>query len=202
MITASGDIVVGTQGAGLISLDPEGRERWRVELVGDVDSAPALGRDGSIYVGDDGGRLVAVSARGQVRWTADVGGPVRSAVTLDLRSSKGKRARAPKETERIYVTTLAGSLHAFNRSGASLWSLEIGAPIQATPAVDGEGTLFFGAQDERLYAVTRAGDVRWRIDLPEDVDSSVAISPGGRLVFGADDGMLRAVADPSAPVDR
>jgi outer membrane protein assembly factor BamB len=103
--------------------------------------------------------------------------------------------------ERVYAVTLGGTVHAFNRGGTALWTLDLGAPIQATPVLDGEGTMFFGAQDGRLYAITRRGEVRWRLDLPASIDSSAAITGAGRLVFGADDGMLRAVADTTAPLD-
>ncbi len=62
----------------------------------------------------------------------------------------------------------------------------------SSPVVDSAGTIFFGAQDERLYAVSPKGRVQWTVELPADVDSTPLILEGGQLVVGCDDGTLRA----------
>ncbi len=57
-ISADGTIYFGTHGSGRIyAINPDGTEKWRKSIGGDVESAPAIGEDGTIYIGnakDDG----------------------------------------------------------------------------------------------------------------------------------------------------
>ncbi|MEZ4429563.1 MAG: PQQ-binding-like beta-propeller repeat protein [Nannocystaceae bacterium] len=181
VVTRAGDVYVGTQGLGLVALDANGGERWRVELAGDVDGAPAIGSDGMIYVGDDGGRVTAIRPTGTVLWSVPVGGSVRSAITLDDQGT-------------LYVSSLGGQVHAISPRGLIDWTFTAGGPVQATPVIDAAGVIYFGGQDEHLYAIARGGALRWQLEIPAQVDSAVAVVEGV-LVFGADDGMLRAVAN-------
>ena len=53
---------------------------------------------------------------------------------------------------KLYVTSSFGDVVALDRAtGAPLWSLNVGAPILAQPAV-AEGSIFVGTADGTLYA--------------------------------------------------
>jgi outer membrane protein assembly factor BamB len=48
-----GTIYLGnSDGSDLIVVNPDGTEKWRITIGGDVESAPAIGEDGTIYIGD------------------------------------------------------------------------------------------------------------------------------------------------------
>ena len=106
VVTRAGDVYVGTQGLGLVALDANGGERWRVELAGDVDGAPAIGFDGMIYVGDDGGRVTAIRPTGTVLWSVPVGGSVRSAITLDVSGALGVRVLSDDNVVSFLTVTI------------------------------------------------------------------------------------------------
>ena len=65
-------------------------------------------------------------------------------------------------------------------------------PIVSSPAVDGDGNIYFGSQDDRVYAVDAAGDQLWSFKTGGNVDSSPAVRRG--VVFvGSNDDFLYAL---------
>jgi outer membrane protein assembly factor BamB len=48
-----GTIYLGnSDGSDIVAVNPNGTEKWRVSIGGDVESAPAIGEDGTVYIGD------------------------------------------------------------------------------------------------------------------------------------------------------
>jgi len=48
-----GTIYLGNyDGSDIIAVNPDGTEKWRKYIGGDVESAPAIGEDGTVYIGD------------------------------------------------------------------------------------------------------------------------------------------------------
>ena len=47
-----GTIYLGTDSGWIYAINPDGTEKWRKSIGGDVESAPAIGEDGTIYIGD------------------------------------------------------------------------------------------------------------------------------------------------------
>jgi outer membrane protein assembly factor BamB len=57
-----GTIYLGNgDGSDIVAVNPDGTEKWRKTIQGDVQSAPAIGKDGTIYIGNgmDDGHLYA-----------------------------------------------------------------------------------------------------------------------------------------------
>lgn len=76
------------------------------------------------------------------------------------------------------------------------WLHEAGAPILSSPAVGGDETIYYGAQDGTFHAVRSSdGTPAWVFHVPggASVDSSPAISSDGSIYFGAADGVLYAL---------
>ncbi len=52
-ISADGTIYFGNyEGSDIVAVNPDGTEKWRKSIGGDVISAPAIGKDGTVYIGD------------------------------------------------------------------------------------------------------------------------------------------------------
>lgn len=89
------------------------------------------------------------------------------------------------------------------------WPYLAGGRVNTAPAIDLAGSLYFGAQDGRLYSVDRLGATRFTFNAGAPIRSSPALvadgpgpTPGepstlplaGAIYFGADDGKLYAVS--------
>lgn len=55
-----GTIYVGNYDGFVYAMNPDGTQKWRFNVGGNIDSSPAIGVDGNIYVGDFNGRFVSV----------------------------------------------------------------------------------------------------------------------------------------------
>jgi outer membrane protein assembly factor BamB len=189
-IADDGTIYVGAQDDKLYAIDKAGAVLWKRDLGGDVDCAPAIGDDGTIYAASDAGVVVAISSKGHEKWRAAVGGFVRGGLTVGRAGAifVGTYGPGPR------VVALDAA------TGAERWSFRVqgtGAPefgVHGAPLEDAEGTLFFGAQDDRVYALDSAGRLLWTFATRGDVDAPLVIGPGGVLYVGSDDGKLYALA--------
>ncbi len=179
LVTPSGDVFVGTQGSGLLALAPDGRERWRVPLRGDVDGSPVLTDNGLVVVGDDGGQITAFDQAGNQRWQVKTEGSVQSALAL------GRRGE-------VIVATTAGQLLAIGPGGNRRFTRELDVPIYSSPRVDAAGTILVVSEDGMLHAVTPRGKLQWQLQLPNRVDGAVALTPAGVVVVADVDGVMAA----------
>ncbi|NLN77242.1 MAG: PQQ-binding-like beta-propeller repeat protein, partial [Armatimonadetes bacterium] len=59
--------------------------------------------------------------------------------------------------------------------------------IVSSPAVAGDGTLYFGTDEGYLYCVGPNGILHWRYKTDGPIDSSPALGPNGAVVFGSYD---------------
>jgi outer membrane protein assembly factor BamB len=80
-----GTIYLGNyNGSDIVAVNPDGTEKWRVSIGGDVESAPAIAKDGTVYIGDgrDDGCLYAF---GIVELEADANGPYYGLINESIR---------------------------------------------------------------------------------------------------------------------
>jgi outer membrane protein assembly factor BamB len=70
-------------GSAIVAVNPDGTEKWRKSIGGDVESAPAIGEDGTVYIGDgmDDGYLHAFGI-GELE--ADANGPYYGLVDIPV----------------------------------------------------------------------------------------------------------------------
>ncbi len=59
-VDRDGDVYTGTQGGAIYGIGPGGRQLFRVETSGAIDSYPALTGDGVLIVGDQSGTVYAI----------------------------------------------------------------------------------------------------------------------------------------------
>ena len=192
---------------------------WQVETGGHVSAQPVVGDDGTIYVGSHDHHLYAISRDGEVRWRRDLGAAIYSTAALEggrvYVGSDADRLFAIDaasgevvwhlDTEDDADTGIAlapdGSLvfgagpdvFSVDREGSVRWRFRTGLKIFSTPAIDEDGTVYIGSQDDHLYAIAADGRMRWRFRAQDDVDGSPAIGDDGTIYFGSDDHRVYAL---------
>jgi outer membrane protein assembly factor BamB len=73
------------------------------------------------------------------------------------------------------------------------WVFQTGKGIFSTPVIDGDGTIYVGSADRRMYALSGDGEELWSYETGEIIDSSGLLDDQGRLYFGSGDGFVRAL---------
>ncbi len=73
------------------------------------------------------------------------------------------------------------------------WKFDTGSKIIASAVIDGDGSVYFGAEDRHLYALDSAGRLKWKFATGLPIRSTPAIAPDGTIYFGSDDRHFYAV---------
>lgn len=83
--------------------------------------------------------------------------------------------------------------YAVNTDATVKWSYPTGGTIKSSPAVDSNGTIYFGCDDTYLYAMNPNGTLKWRCKTGGAVVSSPAIGYDGTIYVGSLDDNLYAI---------
>ena len=73
------------------------------------------------------------------------------------------------------------------------WTYPISGEIRSSAAVGGDGTIYFGAANRKLYAVAPDGSLRWSYTTGGGIVSSPAIGHDGTLYVGSQDFKVYAI---------
>ena len=94
---------------------------------------------------------------------------------------------------RLFVTTRGGFVLALGTdTGETLWTRDIGSPINSSPAVAGD-LVYLGTRDHRVLALNRdTGEPQWEHDL-ENIVLGSPIVLDGTLYIGSTNGKLEAL---------
>ena len=105
----------------------------------------------------------------------------------------------------IYVGNAQGILSAINPKTQEIkWTYQTGADpkqpgfygLPNFPLVDGEGTVYFGSVDGKMYAVDKDGNLLWEYQTDGKItEASPAFGLDGVLYFTSEDGYLYAIGD-------
>lgn len=82
-------------------------------------------------------------------------------------------------------TLASGRLFALNPNGSQKWVFTAPDWVDSTPAVGGDGTVYFGCWNGVLYAVRPDGTKRWEYKAGSFIASSPALGSDGTLYIGA-----------------
>jgi outer membrane protein assembly factor BamB len=189
-VTADGLFVFGSQDDHAYALDRVGALVWAADLGADVDGAPTIGDDGGIYVGTDRDEVVRLGSHGEIVWRTNVGGFVRGTLSMARNGDVlvGVYGPSPRQVRVTAGGVVRGSF-AVQGTGARQFGVHGGA------LEDDDGTMVFGAQDDRLYTVGLDGKLRWAFLTGGDVDAPATLLADGTLIAGSDDGILYAISD-------
>lgn len=143
----------------VVATRPDGTPKWSFPTAyvdTQVQSSPAIARDGTVYVGAQDGAFYAIAPDGSLAWKHQGASPVVQHPVV-----------APDGS--VYVG-IDGDLHAFAPDGTLLWKTNQGdvrAPGGPSLATDGTIYVFGGVQGvhTRIYAFLPDGSLRWSYDL-------------------------------------
>ena len=152
----------------------------------------------AVYVASLNGTLYALNTTNRaVLWSNQLGNPMVASPAVS--ASDGT----------VYAATFnpynwPNALFAFNPlTGATNWSFQTddwpngdGSPIDSSPAVGPDCTIYFLAMSGNLYAVSPNGTLQWFFPLPAAYypASSPAIGEDGTIYVGSRDGYLYAIS--------
>ena len=83
-------------------------------------------------------------------------------------------------------------------SGRVEWRAQTEGYVESSAAFAGDGTIYIGSGDGRVYAVNPNGTVRWSYQTGGSVDSSPAIGDNGELYVGSCDHHLYCISPSGA----
>lgn len=201
-------VAVGETGS-VVALDPStGEPTWR-RSIGEWIPAQVAVADGTVFaVGNRGrsGSLVALdAATGDHRWVREVGRPL---------------ATPPAVADGVVYVADGGALHALSVGGSHRFQFDFETPTDtevhnwsygggSAPAI-GDGTIFVGAPDDRVYAVDAAtGEREWAFWTWNDASGepvvagdTVYVASDDSFVYGLDaaEGTRRWEFDTTGPV--
>ena len=70
------------------------------------------------------------------------------------------------------------------------WKHEAAGPVESTPVIGDDDTIYFGDDAGTIHAVDFAGQPRWTAQFEAPIRSAGTILAPGRLAFGLDNGTL------------
>ncbi len=73
------------------------------------------------------------------------------------------------------------------------WTFNIGSRIFSSPAIGSDGTIYIGADDNKLYAINPDGTEKWSFLTGNRILSEPAIGQDGTIYIGSFDGNLYAI---------
>lgn len=181
VVDAEGNAYVGSLDHHVYAIGADGLERWNRDLGGPVYATPALDPEAHrLYVGSDSDFFFCLDANtGEVIWHLRTEGDVDTGVAF-----------APDGT---LVFSAGEDVWKVARDGTPQWRFHARIKIYSAPAIDDDGTIYVGAQDDYFYAIAADGRLRWRVDIDDDIDSSPVIGDDGTIYFGSDSRRVHAL---------
>jgi outer membrane protein assembly factor BamB len=141
---------------------------------------PALAAFFALVVG------LGAQTEGTRRWAFNVQGYI----TLSSPALSADGATVYVGVERA----AGGRVVAVSAEGVRKWDVAMTAPVDSSPVVGADGTIYIGCVDGRLYALNPAnGATKWTFNARGFITSSPAVGADGTLYFGSGAGRLFAV---------
>lgn len=162
----NGLLFAGNDDFYLYAIDPaDGSVRWALPTGLHIWGAPAFG-EGLVVVPSFDLKLYACDQdTGALRWTAALDNFVSSSPAV----AEGQ----------VFVGSFAGTVEGFSLAdGRKTLSVDLGAPVYASPAISADGQLIVGALDGVISSIDLAsGEVRWSYSTGDAVRGSAALGP-------------------------
>ena len=148
-VAPDGTLVVSARDDNLYGFDPDGQQAWCTKMPGQMLGSPVIDRHGHVYVGafqshrGQQGRGFLVSIDGnshKVRWRCEAAGPVESTPVIG-------------DDEVIYFGDNAGTIHAVNNLGKTLWTAKVECAVRSAGTILAPERLAFGLDDDTLVVL-------------------------------------------------
>ena len=176
----------------LWALYTNGSLKWSYSTNGGVLSSPAIGDDGTIYFGVSEGSFCALNSEGGLKWSYSTEKLILSSPAIGLDGTVYFGSQQPTG-QNDDPDSQTGILWALDNQGNLKWTHTIAGWILSSPAIDVEGTIYFGSGNGNLYSLDPSnGQPQWNYEAQGWVLSCPAIS-NGVIYFSSSDGKLYAI---------
>lgn len=171
-IDEQGNIYLGCSMGHIHSLRPNGTERWRYPVDGEITSSVAIAPNATIYVCTREGKIYALNLNGTLKWQKNINSEIVASPAIGQNSE-------------IYVCTTDDDvgLIALDANGNVKWRRNYIYGYSSV-AIDREHNLYVGSTDGFLFALDTFGDMLWNFDAGDEIISSPAITANGKICFG------------------
>jgi len=176
----NGNVFVGNNnllpilGKNTFAIDANGNTTWSAVTLGTIAASPMLANGRVVVGGFDGYVRAYDEASGAELWNVATRDHVYASP-----------ARQPDGT--IVQPSTDGTVYGI-RDGKIAWTFDVGEPVRSSPAVDGDGNVYFGGGDGRLYALNADGTLRWAMKLIDagrnDLNASPALGKDAIIIAG------------------
>ncbi len=165
-----------------------GAVRWRFAAPSIIEVSPAVGPDGTVVLGTNGAFQYGIAPDGKERWRTP-----RNALTY---SSAAVTAAGV-----AYYGDHRGALNVVDVRTGKLLARYVGLArtkalgdvgVWTAPAIDREGSVYFGTRVGRVYGFSATGRKLLDVDTGATVDSNPALGADGTLYIGSESGRLYA----------
>jgi outer membrane protein assembly factor BamB/tetratricopeptide (TPR) repeat protein len=77
--------------------------------------------------------------------------------------------------------------------GTKKWEFSTGSDVSSSPAIAGDGTIYVGSNDYKLYAINSDGTKKWEFETGGSIFSSPAVGADGTIYVGSNDNKLYSI---------
>ena len=190
----SGILYIGSEDGYIfaIQLDPRrGKNIWNHAAEqgytgGYVNSSPAVTEDGVLVVTARDETLYGFAPSGAAIWATRMPGMMLASPVIDpyghiyVGVTQAQRGQEP----RGFLVSVDGNSHKIR------WQYQAAGPVESTPVVGDDETVYFGDDSGTIHAVDTRGNAKWTTKVEAAVRSAGAIIAPERLAFGLDDDRL------------
>lgn len=146
-IDIDGTIIIGVDNGGddgaIVAVNPDGTEKWSVNVLGRISvCAPAIVGD-TIYVGTkEGNNMLSLNKNsGALNWSYVTDGAiVNSSPAVDVNGV-------------IYFGSWDDGVYAINPDGTLKYRFPTGGNVWSSPVIGEDGIIYVGSYDGKLYAI-------------------------------------------------
>ena len=163
--------------AWLYSISPEGKEKWKVKS--EKNAFPVMDREGNILINSNG--IQVYSPGGELKYTIEEG--------------KTLSAPAVSKEDIIYTGSSSDESNKINavKDGKIKWSASLKGYVKGNISIDGEGNIYTGCYDGKIYSFGPDGKEKWTFKTKDIIISGPSIDGEGNIYAGSYDTFLYSI---------
>ncbi len=154
-----------------------------------INSAPAMSPRGELIVAGRDEYVYGFALDGTQLWRLHIRGQMLASPVIDAAGNiyVGVGLLERGEPGQGKLVGVHGQSHCIR------WEYEAAGPVESTPVLADDGTIYFGDNSGAIHAVDAEGKRRWTRSVGSAVRSAGTIPAANRVIFGLDDGTLVAL---------
>jgi len=186
-VTSNGFVYFATNENRVYALNSSGGYRWTYNTGARVDGVLTLNAaDNRIYFGTGNSKLLALDSAGSLDWS------------FDTRSNSNVVGSAAVDSDGAIIFGATDGdnitdLCVLRSDGTLRWSLALSDAIDTSPAIDGDGSIYFDYNYGWLYSVNSFGLTKWSYQTGDNICACPAIGPYETVIFGSSDNKVYCV---------